>query len=163
MEVDKEFMKWTVAQGIEFNGITTHKLPGKGLGIIAEKNLEAGDTILTAPISAFRTAQTVPRSISKSISSITVNGLLAAELAIDTTEVCAPWRAVLPTKADFEESMPLMWHPSLQALPPSASLSLTIIPRIFLVVSIGGNYNPKGGSNLGKKLLFNYYFSIFQF
>ncbi|TGO07454.1 hypothetical protein BTUL_0275g00160 [Botrytis tulipae] len=124
MEVDKEFMKWAVAQGIEFNGITTHKLPGKGLGIIAEKNLEAGDTILTAPISAFRTAQTVPRSISKSISSITVNGLLAAELAIDTTEVCAPWRAVLPTKADFEESMPLMWHPSLQALLPSASLSL---------------------------------------
>jgi hypothetical protein len=41
-----------------------------------------------------------------------------------TSGVQAPWRAVLPTKADFEESIPLMWHSSLQALLPPASLSL---------------------------------------
>jgi hypothetical protein len=43
---------------------------------------------------------------------------------MDTSEVRALWRAVLPTKEDFEESMPLMWHPLLQALLPPASLSL---------------------------------------
>jgi hypothetical protein len=43
---------------------------------------------------------------------------------MDTSEILAPWRAVLPTKEDFEVSIPLMWHPSLQALLPPASLSL---------------------------------------
>jgi len=85
---------------------------------------QAGDEILTAPTSALRTVQTVPKSISRLVGTISVNGLLATELAMDTSEVRAPWRAVLPTKEDFEESMPLMWHPSLQALLPPASLSL---------------------------------------
>jgi len=71
-----------------------------------------------------RTVLTVPKSISKPIGAITVQGLLAAELAMDTSEIRAPWRAVLPTKEDFEESMPLMWHPSLQTLLPPESLSL---------------------------------------
>ena len=43
---------------------------------------------------------------------------------MDTSEGRALWRAVLPTKEDFEESMPLMWHPLLQTLLPPASLSL---------------------------------------
>lgn len=86
--------------------------------------IQPRDEILTAPASVLRTAQTVPKSISKPIGTITVNGLLATELAMDTSEVRAPWRAVLPTNDDFEESMPVMWHPSLQALLPPASLSL---------------------------------------
>lgn len=80
--------------------------------------------MLSVPISALRTVQTVPRSVSKPIGTITVQGLLAVELAMDTSEVRAPWRAVLLTKEDFEESMPIMWHPLLQALLPPASLSI---------------------------------------
>ena len=85
---------------------------------------QAGATILTIPISALRTVQTVRKSISKAIGTISVNGILAAELAIDTSQARAPWRAVLPTKEDFERSIPWMWHPSLQALLPPAALSL---------------------------------------
>jgi hypothetical protein len=85
---------------------------------------QAGDLLLAAPISALRTAQTVPKNISKPIRNISINGLLAIELAMDTSEARAPWRAILPTKNDFEESMPLMWEPSLQALLPPALLSL---------------------------------------
>jgi len=55
---------------------------------------------------------------------MTVHRLLAAELALDTSETRAPWRAVLPTSDDFKESMPLLWDPKLQALLPSASLFL---------------------------------------
>jgi hypothetical protein len=43
---------------------------------------------------------------------------------MDTSEARAPWRAVFPTKKDFEESMPILWHPSLQVLLPPASRSL---------------------------------------
>lgn len=85
---------------------------------------QAGDVILTIPNSALRTVYTVPRSISKPIGTITVQGLLAAELAMDTSEIRSTWRAVLPTKKDIEESIPLMWHPSLQALLPAGSSML---------------------------------------
>jgi hypothetical protein len=93
------------------------------LGALADAN-QAGDEILYAPTSTLRTIQTVPKNISKLFGTVSVNGLLATELAMDTSEACAPWRTVLPTKDDFEESMPLMWHPSLQALLPPAALSL---------------------------------------
>lgn len=85
---------------------------------------QAGDEILAAPTSVLRTVHTVPKSISRVVGTVSVNGLLATELAMDTSEVRAPWRAVLPTNDDFKESMPLMWHHSLQALLPPASLSL---------------------------------------
>ncbi|KAI9742547.1 MAG: hypothetical protein M1818_003687 [Claussenomyces sp. TS43310] len=124
MDVYEAFTEWAIAEGVKLNGIRTHRFPGRRLGIIAEKKHEAGDTILDIPRSALRTVQTVPKSISIPIGTITVQGLLAAELAMDTSEVRAPWRAILPAKEDFEESMPLMWHPSLQALLPPASLSL---------------------------------------
>jgi hypothetical protein len=79
---------------------------------------------LNVPTSALRTLLTVPKSISKSIGTITVHGLLAADLALDTNPTRAAWRAVLPTAEDFKESMPLLWDAKLQALLPSASLSL---------------------------------------
>jgi hypothetical protein len=80
--------------------------------------------VVTAAPSALRTVLTVPKEISKAIGSITVNGLLAAELTLDTSDVHGPWRAVLPTKDDFQQSMPVMWHPSLQALLPPGSSSI---------------------------------------
>jgi hypothetical protein len=79
---------------------------------------------LTVPISALRTIRTIPKSISIPIGTITVQGVLAAELAMDTSEARAQWRDVLPTKESFEESIPFMWHPSLQALLPPASSSI---------------------------------------
>jgi hypothetical protein len=85
---------------------------------------QAGDEILSATTSALRTVLTVPKRISKSLRAISVNGLLAAEFAMDTAELRGPWRAVLPTKVDFEESMPIMWHSSLQELLPPGSLSI---------------------------------------
>ncbi|TAQ84510.1 hypothetical protein B7494_g7176 [Chlorociboria aeruginascens] len=123
MDIHKEFTTWALAQGVTLNGIAPHMFPGRGLGILAEKTLEAGEEILHAPTPALRTAQTVPRSISKLLGPTTsVNGLLATELALNTPETRAPWRAVLPTRASFEECMPVLWHASLQALlPPSAA------------------------------------------
>ncbi|KAH6664585.1 hypothetical protein B0J14DRAFT_681686 [Halenospora varia] len=117
-------MEWAFTRGVKLNGIATHRFPSRGFGFIAEKTLKAGDTLFFAPVSTLRTDQTIPKSISKPIRNISVNGLLATELAMDTSEVYTPWRAVLPTKDDVEESIPLMWHPYLQALLPPASLSL---------------------------------------
>jgi len=85
---------------------------------------QAGETLLNVPVSALRTVQTVPKSISKPLGNITVQGLLAAEFSLEDSEVRALWRAILPTKEDFTEIMPFMWHSSLQSLLPPAALIL---------------------------------------
>ena len=79
--------------------------------------------MLTAPVTALRTIQTVPKSI-KGIVSCSINGLLAADLATDESETHGPWRAVLPTREDFSKSMPVMWPFALQQLLPPASLAI---------------------------------------
>ncbi|RDL36070.1 SET protein [Venustampulla echinocandica] len=121
MEAHRKFSEWAVSQGVEINGIAAHRFPGRGLGIIAQRNFEAGETIVVVPISALRTAQTVPKRISRAIGKITVHGLLAAELTLDTTLDHALWSDVLPTREDIAETMPLMWDSSLQSLLPEAS------------------------------------------
>ena len=82
-------------------------------------------TILSVPLPSLRSAFTVPKSISLPLCPITVHGLLAADLALDTSTIRAPWRAVLPTFSDFQSSMPLLWPTSLQSLlPPTATTLL---------------------------------------
>ena len=90
---------------------------------------KTGDMLLTVPISALRTAQTVPKSISKPIPTITVHGLLATELAMDKSKGGTAWEAGPQFKEDFGDLMPLTWHPMLQALLPPVSLSLLEIQK----------------------------------
>lgn len=40
MDIHKEFTEWAVARGLKLNGIAIHRFPGRGLGIIAEKDLK---------------------------------------------------------------------------------------------------------------------------
>jgi SET domain len=79
---------------------------------------------MTIPTSALRTFETIPESISESIGTSSVNGLLATELALDMLNTNSPWPAVLPTEKDFKERTPLMWPPELQMLLPPTSLIL---------------------------------------
>jgi hypothetical protein len=40
MDVHKKFTEWAVARGVKINGIAAQRFPDKGVGIIAEKELE---------------------------------------------------------------------------------------------------------------------------
>merc|ERR1711939_846058 len=79
-------------------------------------------------MSVVRRAETVPKSISKSIQKsfpCSNNGLLAAELAQDQSDDYALWRGSLPKMEDLQEAMPVMWEPELcQLLPPKAKTIL---------------------------------------
>jgi hypothetical protein len=89
---------------------------------------------MTIPISALRTFETVPKSIVEVIGTSSVNGLLATELALDTTNTNNPWPGELPTEGDFRERMPLMWPSELQMLLPAASLTLLNIQKSKLAL-----------------------------
>lgn len=84
--------------------------------------------ILTVPISALRTKDTVPIAIVASLpKDVTVHGLLAADLALNRTANEAKyrkWQAVVPTVEDIQQSMPLTWPASLQSLLPAAASQL---------------------------------------
>lgn len=66
-------------------------------------------------------------SISEEVSSqlpagLPFHGVLAADLALDKSEVFASWKKLLPTRADFAASMPFTWPDELQKfLPKGAS------------------------------------------
>ena len=62
--------------------------------VLFSNNTQAGSRLVTVPRSALRTVYTVPKSISDLIGPITVHGLLAAELALDTSPEKEPWRNV---------------------------------------------------------------------
>jgi hypothetical protein len=97
-----------------------------------QQKCQAGELLLSVPRRALRTVQTVPKAISSKIGDISVHGLLAADLCYDSSDTRAPWRAVLPTEADFVETMPYMWESILQnLLPPVAKALLENQQRKF--------------------------------
>jgi hypothetical protein len=88
--------------------------------------------LLSVPRGALRTAQTVPKAISRKLGKISVHGLLAVDLSFDLSPIRAPWRAVLPTIDEVFEGMPYTWEPDLQMLlPPTAKALLENQQRKF--------------------------------
>lgn len=80
---------------------------------------QPGSTILRVPIKSLRTASTVPSSISKPIGSITVHGLLAADMTMDKSPDRALWREVsisLPSslKSSWEQ-VSYAWETCMKA------------------------------------------------
>jgi hypothetical protein len=57
MEIHRKFTAWAITQGVEIKGIKPHRFPGKGVGIIAEKDLEVRNRrfswILSISVSGF--------------------------------------------------------------------------------------------------------------
>ncbi|KAH7412629.1 hypothetical protein BKA64DRAFT_702750 [Cadophora sp. MPI-SDFR-AT-0126] len=126
MEIHEAFAEWALEKSIKINGIAAHNFEGRGVGIIAEKRHAANTVLLTVPLSALRTANTVPKDISRALPKTTVHNLLATDLTLDASALRAPWHAVLPTQDTFEDSMPLLWPKSLQELlPPQAAKLLS--------------------------------------
>lgn len=75
---------------------------------------------MVIPMSAVRTAETVPKKIVESVDSCSNNGLLAAELAQDESSEYGLWRKSLPSMEDLQ-TMPVMWEENVaQCLPSKA-------------------------------------------
>lgn len=99
-------------------------MPGRGIGLIATRSLKPDEVILDVPTACLRSIDTVRPSIIRHLpKSITIHGLLAADLALDTSSKYAAWNAVCPTPEDFN-TMPLVWPRDLQMLLPKAARTL---------------------------------------
>ncbi|OAA66998.1 set domain containing protein [Niveomyces insectorum RCEF 264] len=116
----KELLRYAEKLDVRLDGITPRKLPGRGYGIVATRDLKEGELILEVPTRALRTLATVPKSLSRKLDhDVSVHGILAAHLMLDTSGTYDAWNAVLPTPDDLAEGMPLLWPRALQALLPT--------------------------------------------
>ncbi|KAJ4018066.1 hypothetical protein NW752_001977 [Fusarium irregulare] len=124
MLIDPAFMPWAEGKGVKLKGVEPRILPGRGIGIVAVRDIRANETILSVPTRALRTIDTVPKHIKEALHGVSVHGVLAAEIALDDSDDFAVWRTVLPTREDLEGGMPMMWPSELQALLPKRARDL---------------------------------------
>ncbi|KAJ8118674.1 hypothetical protein ONZ43_g3943 [Nemania bipapillata] len=119
MDSLQELLDWATSQGVKLNGIGPERIPGRGIGVLATRDIQADEIVLDVPTGCLRTLSTVPKARLRRFSetSISVQGILAADLALDTSGRYGPWDAVVPRVEDLT-GMPLNWHADLQALLP---------------------------------------------
>lgn len=120
-------LKWASDNSITLNGIQPEVLPGRGIGILATRDVKAGEDILQVPTPLLRTFDSTPRTIISRLTGATVHAILAAALSLDMNnppEDFLPWKAVFPTKADIQMLMPLCWPLELQELLSDTSQDL---------------------------------------
>ncbi|KAI0192811.1 SET domain-containing protein [Astrocystis sublimbata] len=122
----RELLDWATSHGVKPNGIEPKRIPGRGVGVLATRDIQADEIILDVPTNCLRSLSTVPKARLRKLdegSAISVHGILAAELALSTNTKYAPWDAVVPKEHDFD-GMPLTWRPELQALLPTHASAL---------------------------------------
>ncbi|KAI1077505.1 SET domain-containing protein [Whalleya microplaca] len=124
MDAHQELLDWATDKGVKLNGIAPKRIPGRGIGLIATRAIKPEETILDVPTACLRSIDTVRKSLIRKLpNSISVHGLLAADLALDTSGKYTVWNAVCPSPADLS-GMPLVWPPELQNLLPPAAREL---------------------------------------
>nr|WNZ75317.1 hypothetical protein [Trichoderma harzianum] len=118
----QNLITWAKAAGVVIRGIEPSSIPGRGTGILATRKIKAEEEIMTVPLRVLRRLESVSKSVREKLpADTTIQGLLAADLALDKTPYFKPWRAVLPKMKDFEAGIPMLWPRELSDLLPLES------------------------------------------
>ncbi|KAI1478281.1 SET domain-containing protein [Daldinia eschscholtzii] len=124
MESYEELLSWAIERGVKLNAIEPKRMPGRGIGLVATRAIKPDEIILDVPTSCIRSIDTVHKPIIRHLpKTISIHGLLAADLALDGSSKYAIWNAVCPTPEDFS-GMPLVWPQELRTLLPPAARDL---------------------------------------
>ncbi|KAK2753759.1 hypothetical protein FQN55_000122 [Onygenales sp. PD_40] len=136
------FTEWAKSQEIEINGVAPTRFPGQGVGMAAQRNINANEVILTVPIKAMLTIEHIPSAFRKKFpEDIATQALYAAYFcfAQETREKFSLWQTVWPSRQDFDDSIPLIWPKHLKGESSSDSdLALCCPP---LPPAISGRWN----------------------
>ncbi|KAG5293902.1 SET domain-containing protein [Histoplasma capsulatum G186AR] len=134
----EKFTEWAISQGVEINGVAPAQFPGQGVGIAAQRNIDVGEVIIRVPIGLMLTTKSIPSKFREKFpDNIPVQGLYAAYIccAEEFQEKFAPWRAVWPSRQDFEDTLPILWAQRLKGIKTSGP-SYPLLPS-----SISGSWN----------------------
>lgn len=136
------------------NGVAPAYIPGRRLGMVATRTIrvrmliyvcieqssdtiKTGETMLTVPLSAMFTIDSVPLSfIRRFPDGTSLHAILAAFLTHGDPVILKKWdiwRQVWPSRLEFEETLPLFWSKASPAdkslLPPSISGSWSLFKK----------------------------------
>ncbi|KAF1995788.1 SET domain-containing protein [Amniculicola lignicola CBS 123094] len=123
-EEHTRFTEWAEKNGVEVNGIAPARFIGRGMGIVAAKDLKRLVFVRNTSLISV----TVPSVRSHKLpQNITVHGKLAAFLALEYESEASPhrpWQDVWPSQEEFKTILPIHWSKKLQDLLPHASKAL---------------------------------------
>ncbi|KAJ5252381.1 hypothetical protein N7489_002791 [Penicillium chrysogenum] len=112
-EEHEAFAEWAASNGIDTNSVTPARFQGRGLGMMATRNIKKGEVVLQVPTKLMLRVEDIPSTfIDKLPENIAVQALLAAYLthgAPDELSKYELWRKSWPSRKDFEDSMPILW------------------------------------------------------
>ncbi|ORY61625.1 uncharacterized protein BCR38DRAFT_328743, partial [Pseudomassariella vexata] len=116
----RELRRRAEDRGVVLRGINPLKIRGCGIGVVTARKLTEGKVILKVPTKALCSLYTVSVVIlSKPPHDSPFHGILAANIALDTTTALEPWETTLPSLlADFEATTPYYWLLEFQDLLP---------------------------------------------
>lgn len=128
----EEFTRWSLARGVQVNGVQATVLPGRGAGLVATEHITQGQKILFVPNNAMfkpdakqnrpedpAFAQNASPQAQLTLSLIKALRRPDADLKI--------WEATWPSREDLRACMPLQWDRALQKLlPPAAEHHLNL-------------------------------------
>ncbi|KAI9904299.1 hypothetical protein N3K66_000828 [Trichothecium roseum] len=128
-------LSWAEPRGIKLNGIAPKPLPGRGIGIIATRDIKVGEEVLHVPAASLRTIANTPERIKGPLKGASVHAILACALHFDLASSSpsspspenrdfVPWRDVFPSERDVRSSLPLCWDARLQSLLPHTAAGL---------------------------------------
>ncbi|KAK2808168.1 hypothetical protein FQN50_004909 [Emmonsiellopsis sp. PD_5] len=138
----EEFTEWAKSQEIKINGVAPTRFPGQGVGMAAQRNINANEVILTVPIKSMLTIEHIPSAFRKKFpEDIATQALYAAYFcfAEETQEKFSLWQTVWPSRQDFDDSIPLIWPKHLKGESSSDSDPALCWPP--LPPAISGRWN----------------------
>ncbi|KAL4968340.1 ribosomal N-lysine methyltransferase [Aspergillus stella-maris] len=107
------FTQWAVKNGIKINGVAPAHFPGRRLGMVATRDVDENETMLSIPVDLMLTIDSIPKAfLSCFPESTPVQGILAAFLTHGDQKALSKmstWQSVWPPWSEFEESMPIFW------------------------------------------------------
>ncbi|KAJ5780969.1 hypothetical protein N7457_006129 [Penicillium paradoxum] len=119
-EEHEAFTEWAVSNGIDTSSVTPARFQGRGLGMMATRNIKKGEAVLRVPTRLMLTVEDIPSTFTEKLpEDIAVQALLAAYLTHGTTDELSKyelWRESWPSRKDFEDSMPILWPTALGGL-----------------------------------------------
>ncbi|KAL4797910.1 ribosomal N-lysine methyltransferase [Aspergillus venezuelensis] len=107
------FTQWAVKNGIRVNGVAPAYFPGRRLGMVATRDVDENEIMLSIPVNLMLTIDSIPKAFLAQFPQGTpVQGILAAFLTHGDGKSLAAmriWQSVWPSWSEFEESMPIFW------------------------------------------------------
>ncbi|KAH7308466.1 hypothetical protein B0I35DRAFT_413119 [Stachybotrys elegans] len=120
----QSLLEWGSAQGVQINGILPKNIIGRGLGMVATRDIRKGETLVTVPSSIARSVQSTPDWILEPLSHASCQAVLAVSLCLERDPGFTNWKRLFPTWDEVNASHPMRWPRKLVELLPRSTKSV---------------------------------------